>query len=146
MSGFRETHFSFVACAVWSSDGMLQLFAPKDPAHVSYSALNLQHTSETIQVRSRTIESLAKDFGVERLSLVKLDVEGAEYEVLRSLLKARIFPDQLLVEFDQINQPLTPLFWVELVRILRALRDAGYRLVHRERANYVFVRFPAVER
>jgi FkbM family methyltransferase len=145
-TGFREADFTFVACAVWSSDGVLDLFAPKDPAHVSYSAMNLQHTSEIIQVRSSTVASLLKDFGVARLSLLKIDIEGAEYEVLRSMLRAGIFPEQLLVEFDQVNQPLTPLFWVELVRVLRALRDAGYRLVHRERANYVFVHLSALER
>lgn len=146
MAGFREANFTFVARAVWSSDGVLDLFAPKDPAHVSYSALNLQHTSEMIQVRSSTVESLLADSGVTRLSLLKLDIEGAEYEVLRSVLSAGIFPEQLLVEFDQINQPLTPFFWVELVRVLRSLRDAGYRLVHRERANYVFVHLSALER
>jgi FkbM family methyltransferase len=145
-AGFREANFAFVASAVWSSDGALELFAPKNPAHVSYSAMNLQHTSEMIQVRSSTIGSLLRDFGVGRLSLLKLDIEGAEYEVLRSMLSAGILPEQLLIEFDQINQPLTPLFWVELVHILRALRDAGYRLVHRERANYVFVLRPALER
>jgi hypothetical protein len=83
---------------------------------------------------------------VARLSLLKIDIEGAEYEVLRSMLRAGIFPEQLLVEFDQVNQPLTPLFWVELVRVLRALRDAGYRLVHRERANYLFVHLSAFKR
>ena len=62
------------------------------------------------------------------------------------MLAAGIFPDQLLVEFDQINQPLSPLFWVELLRVLRMIRDAGYRLVHRERANYVFVHLAALER
>jgi len=146
MTGFREADFTFVARAVWSSDGVLDLFAPKDPAYVSYSAVNLQHTSETIQVRSSTVGSLLSDFGVVRLSLLKLDIEGAEYEVLRSMLSAGILPEQLLVEFDQINQPLTPLFWVELVQVLRALRGAGYRLVHRERANYVFVHLTALER
>ena len=75
----------------------------------------------------------------KRLALLKVDIEGAEYEVLRSMLAAGVRPEQLLVEFDQINQPLSPLFWVELVRVLRELRDAGYRLVHRERSNYVFV-------
>src|SRR5882724_3715699 len=60
MSGFREANFSFVACAVWSSDGVLDLFAPRDPAHVSYSAVNLQHTSEMIQVRSSTVASLLR--------------------------------------------------------------------------------------
>jgi FkbM family methyltransferase len=146
MTGFREDKFTFVPCAVWSSDGILDLFAPKDPAHVSYSAVNLQHTSEMIQVPSSTVASLLRDSGVARLSLLKLDIEGAEYEVLRSMLSARIHPEQLLVEFDQVNQPLTPLFWVELVRVLQALRDAGYRLVNRERANYVFVHLPALER
>jgi FkbM family methyltransferase len=146
MTGFREATFTFIPCAVWSSDGFLTLFAPKDPAHVSYSAMNLQHTSEMIQVRSNTVRSLLRDFGVGRLSLLKLDIEGAEYEVLRSMLSDGTLPDQLLVEFDQVNQPLTPLFWVELVQVLRALRDAGYRLVHRERSNYVFVRLSALER
>jgi len=55
------------------------------------------------------------------------------------MLAAGILPEQVLVEFDQVNQPLTPLFWVELVRVIRELRGAGYRLVHRERANYLFV-------
>lgn len=146
MNGFREAEFTFVACAVWSSDGVLDLFAPKDPAHVSYSAVNLQHTSEMIQVRSSTVGTLLGDFGVARLSLLKLDIEGAEYEVLRSMLGAGILPEQLLVEFDQINQPLTAFFWVDLVRILRALRGAGYRLVHRERANYAFIHLSALER
>jgi FkbM family methyltransferase len=145
-TGFREADFTFVARAVWSTDGVLDLFAPKDPAHVSYSALNLQRTSESIQVRASTVGSILGELGVVRLSLLKLDIEGAEYEVLRSVLAAGIFPEQLLVEFDQVNQPLTLLFWVELLRVLRALRDAGYRLVHRERANYVFVHLPASER
>jgi FkbM family methyltransferase len=146
MTGFREDDFIFAACAVWSSDGVLDLYAPKDESYVSYSALNLQHTSEMIQVRASTVGSLLRNFGVTRLALLKLDIEGAEYEVLRSILSAGILPDQLLVEFDQINQPLTPLFWIELTRILRALRDAGYRLVHRERANYTFVLSPALDR
>jgi FkbM family methyltransferase len=146
MTGFREDNFIFVARAAWSSDGVLDLFAPKNPAHVSYSAVNLQHTSETIRVRSSTIGSLLREFGVARLSLLKLDIEGAEYEVLHSMLSAGVLPEQLLVEFDQINQPLTPFFWVELVRALRALRNAGYGLVHRERANYVFVLLSALER
>jgi FkbM family methyltransferase len=139
MTGFREEYFTFVERAVWSEDGTLDLFAPKDPAHVSYSAVNLQHTADTIQVRSSSVDSIMKELKIARLTLLKLDIEGAEYEVLRAMLVAGIRPDQLLVEFDQVNQPLSPLFWLELVRTLWALRKAGYCLVHRERANYSFV-------
>lgn len=139
MNGFRAADFTFVPRAAWSTDGVLELFAPKDPVHVSYSALNLQHTSDSIRVRSSTVASILSELGVRQLSLLKLDIEGAEYQVLRSVLGAGILPDQLLVEFDQINQPLTPLFWVELLRIIGELRGAGYRLVHREHANFLFV-------
>ena len=143
LGGFRAADFTFVPRAVWSADGELELFAPSDPSYVSYSALNLQRTAETIRVRASTVASILAEVGVPRLSLLKVDIEGAEYEVLRSMLAANILPDQLLVEFDQVNQPLTPLFWVELLRVLRQLRAAGYRLVRREHANYTFVLLPA---
>jgi FkbM family methyltransferase len=139
LSGFRVADFTLLARAVWSPDGELELYAPRNPAHVSYSALNLQHTSQTIRARASSLRSLLAELSVTNLSLLKLDIEGAECQVLTSMLAADIRPEQVLVEFDQINQPLTPFFWVELLRTLRMLRAAGYRLVHRERANYCFV-------
>jgi len=139
LAGFRAMDFVFIPHAVWSSDGSLELFAPRDPAHVSYSAVNLQHTSETIRVPANTIATILRESGAPRVSLLKLDIEGAEHEVLHSMLAANILPDQVLVEFDQINQPLTALFWIALRRTYRELRTAGYRLVHREGANCVFV-------
>jgi FkbM family methyltransferase len=145
LSGFRPEDFTFCPRAVWSSDGTLELFAPRNPVNVSYSAVNLQHTSDAIRVRSSSVHSLLAEFGVERISLLKLDIEGAEYEVLRSMLADGVRPEQLLVEFDQVNQPLTPWFWVELLRVIRELRCAGYRLVFRERANYLFVLSAALQ-
>jgi FkbM family methyltransferase len=140
LSGFRPAAFDLVECAVWSTDGVLELYAPQNPAFVSYSALNLQRTSERIQVPARTLESLVRDRGITHVSLLKLDIEGAEHEVLRSMLRSHIRPDQVLVEFDQINQPLGPLFWIELIQTIRQLGTAGYDLVLREHSNFVFVR------
>jgi hypothetical protein len=55
------------------------------------------------------------------------------------MLRGGIRPEQVLVEFDQVNQPLTPFFWIELLRTIRQLRSAQYDLVFRERANFLFV-------
>jgi FkbM family methyltransferase len=140
LSGFRPAAFNFVPRAVWSTDGILDLYAPRNPSFVSYSALNLQRTSERIQVRACTLDSLMCEFGITpRPSVLKLDIEGAEHEVLRAMLRSQIRPEQLLVEFDQVNQPLTPFFWIELIRTIRQLRAAGYDLVFREHSNFLFV-------
>jgi FkbM family methyltransferase len=140
LQGFNPAAFRFVPCAVWSSDGVLELYAPSNPSFVSYSALNLQHTSEHIDVPARTLQSLLRDLQIStQPRVLKLDIEGAEHEVLRSLLQSELRPAQMLVEFDQVNQPLSPFFWVELRRTLRQLRAAGYALVLREHANFMFV-------
>ena len=40
---------------------------------------------------------------IEKLSLIKLDIEGAaEDHVIPNLIKDKIFPDQILVEFDNL--------------------------------------------
>ena len=109
---------------------------------MSYSALNLQHTSEQVTVQASTLRSLLDARDVTVVALLKLDIEGAEYAVLRSMLASGVRPRQLLVEFDQVNQPLGPLFWVELLAVVRELQAAGYRLAHRERANHLFVLQP----
>lgn len=140
LKDFRPAAFSFVPRAVWSTDGVLDLYAPRDPSFVSYSALNLQRTSERIQVQACTLESLVREFGITpRPALLKLDIEGAEHQVLRAMLRTQIRPEQLLVEFDQVNQPLGPFFWIELLQTIRQLRSAGYDLVFREHSNFVFV-------
>jgi FkbM family methyltransferase len=145
MSGFRREDFMLIQRAIWSSDGVIDLYAPRNAEFVSFSALNLQQTDKRIQVPASRISTILNERGETQLALLKLDIEGAEYEVLRSMLASGIFPAQLLVEFDQVNQPLSPLFWVDLLHTSRELKRAGYQLVHRERANYLFVLRAALE-
>ena len=71
--------------AVWSHDTEVEFFPPADPSHVSYSVTNRQHTSKPLEVPARTLASIANDYGHTRVDLLKLDIEGAEYQVLESL-------------------------------------------------------------
>ena len=71
-----------------------------------------------------------------RVDIIKLDIEGFEYEVLRSLLRTGIRPGQLLVEFHY-GRNNTHSFW-EYLQMLLALRSAGFILVHRRYADHTF--------
>lgn len=125
--------FHFAPVGVWKEDAALRFFAPSDPAHVSHSAVNLAGTSEYFEAECRSLRSLMTERGHERIDLLKLDIEGAEFEVLGSMIDAGIRPAILCVEFDQ---PCSPR---RVLRMCRRLESAGHRLVAIERWNYTFV-------
>lgn len=39
------------------------------------------------------------------IELIKLDIEGAEIEVLLQMLEEDFYPKQILVEFDELHNP-----------------------------------------
>jgi hypothetical protein len=45
------------------------------------------------------------DLNLTTIPLLKLDIEGAEIEVILDMLAKRIFPSQILVEYDEMSVP-----------------------------------------
>ena len=131
----EEPRFRFLAVGLWSKDAERQFFAPRDRRHVSHSIVNLQGTSDYFVARCRPISALMRELGHSRIDLLKLDIEGAQHEVLRSMLRDGIRPTVVCVEFDQ------PDTVVRMYRTYRRLRKAGYRLVVRDGWNLTFLRY-----
>jgi FkbM family methyltransferase len=88
----REPRFHLVPVALWSEEGEVRLYAPRDPAHVSHSALNLQATDSSFAARAATLAALMRELGHLRVDLLKLNVEGAEVPALVSALRDGIVP------------------------------------------------------
>jgi FkbM family methyltransferase len=137
LRGFRQERFQFLPVALWHQDGMLKLYAPADPQHVSHSALNLQKTNRFIEARCVRLTTLMAQRGIDELDLLKLDIEGAECAVLEDLLETDVRPAQLLIEFDALYSLRVAQLW-RVARCVQRLRDAGYRLSRAEGANFTF--------
>ncbi len=109
LQGLTSQNFELVERALWSSQTTVKFFQPPNPAHVSYSITNFQnsYSQETpfIEVPTITLKTLLQSQGIDRLELIKLDIEGAEIEVLNDMLKSNILPNQILVEFDELSIP-----------------------------------------
>jgi FkbM family methyltransferase len=134
--GIRDDAFRFAPVAVWSRTETVRLYAPRDPSHVSHSVLNLQQTEGYIDVPAESLVDLMSRFGDRRIDLLKLDVEGAEYEVLRTLAEPDLVPHVICVEFDQ-PQPIR-----RARSAIRDLRALGYRPRRAEGFNVVLERTP----
>jgi len=96
---------TYDARALWDSDTELAFYPPKDPAHVSHSADNLQGTGDPLMVPATSIAGIVSSHGLTDLCLVKLDIEGAANRVISSMLADGLRPPMLAVEYDEILYP-----------------------------------------
>jgi hypothetical protein len=67
------------------------------------------------------------ELGHDRIDLLKMDVEGAEYEIIEDMRKSGIRPRQVLVEFHH----RWPEIGVKRTReTMQTLSDIGYKLFY----------------
>lgn len=92
--------FRFHAVAIGAYDGSLTLYPPQEQGWASWTHVRLS-AGQSIEVPVRSIASVARELELKHLDVLKLDIEGAEYEALEALLMSddRLSIDQILVEF-----------------------------------------------
>ncbi len=107
-------------------DGVARFAPPADAAHVSHTMLG-SPDSASIDQPVKRLPTIMGVLGHARVDLLKMDIEGAEYAVVRDLVSCGVRPRQLLVEFHHGRGGITPEHTDEA---LEALRGAGYQVFH----------------
>jgi FkbM family methyltransferase len=81
-------------------DGIAQFFPPENPNHVSHTILPKDGSQyKPIEVKVHRLETIMKSLGHQKIDILKMDIEGAEYAVIENILNSDIQIDQILVEF-----------------------------------------------
>ena len=87
----------------------------------------LENLGSTINVIVNTLDNWMKSNGHTHIDILKMDIEGSEYDVVEDWIDRNFFPmDQLLIEWH--------FRWLEDKsrhdRLLRRLQDVGWYVVH----------------
>jgi FkbM family methyltransferase len=131
----------FYDYGIWDKEGVLKFFAPKNPEHASYSILNLQQTENYLEARVDRLSNIMKKLGHSSVDLLKLDIEGAEYGVLQSIVEDRPDIKMICVEYDEAMFPLDRHFLKRIKGSLLSLIKCGYLIVNADTScNYTLVR------
>ncbi len=135
----HEARYRFESLGLWDESTTLRFYAPKDPKHVSHSLLNLQQTSTFIEVPVARLSEVLSRNHQRQVTLLKLDIEGAEYKVLQSVLDDSIPITVLCVEYDEFHHPLDRGYRARIRASIRQLQNRGYEIVDAYAGNYTFV-------
>lgn len=126
--------FAFMPVGLAPSDGHVTFYRAADPEHMALSTADLQGTRDAVEAPVRSVPSLMRELGHERVDLLKLAVEGTEYELLESLDLGALGVRLLLVEFTW-SQPGSA-----AIDASGRLRAAGYVPIYRNHADVTFIR------
>lgn len=126
--------------AISDFNGIGAFMPPVDPKYFSHTLSRNPGTQEhTLSVPVSRLVSIMDSLGHQEIDLLKMDIEGAEYQVIADLLVSGIRPRQILVEFHHrfpdIGLPKTRV-------ALQQLSEMGYRLfaLSDNHQEYSFIR------
>lgn len=140
-------NFQLIKKALWTTQGIIKFYQPPNLKHTSYSITDYQNNFKKntgyINVESINFKNLCKNHKIDldKVFLIKLDIEGAEYEVIKDLLIGNIFKNlkQILVEFDELNLKSNSGF-LRVNETHALLIEKSFTLVHTDhQANFLYI-------
>jgi FkbM family methyltransferase len=90
-------------------------------------------------VQAKNITTLIHEIGTDHIDLLKLDLEGAEYELIKHLRKEELAPvNQLFIEFH--HHAFTRIHRKDTRRAVSILKSFGFNAFTIDSNNYLFYR------
>jgi FkbM family methyltransferase len=123
-------------------DGNISFNPPENPNHVSHTILYRPSTStNAISVPVKKLDTIMKELGHNDIDILKMDIEGAEYEVIDDIFKSDIRPKQILVEF---HHRFPGVGIKKTKNAIGRLRSMGYQLfsISNSKEEYCFILHP----
>jgi FkbM family methyltransferase len=119
----------FHPLGIAATDGEAAFTSPADKTHISFFRAPDEnaHSGGAVRLAVRSLPTIMRELAHERIDVLKMDIEGFEYEVLQAMLETSIRPAQIAVEFHHRMYGYTPAATNDAVSMLR---QSGYCLFH----------------
>ncbi len=121
-------------------DGTVSFNPPENPDHVSHTVLDRPSTqTKAISVPVKRLRTIMQELGHTHIDILKMDIEGAEYDVIQDLYSSDIRPEQVLVEFHH----RFPGVGIEKTKAaIESIKSMGYQLfsVSATQEEFCFIR------
>ena len=133
---------NFRELGLWYKKDEVKFYIPKNADEISHSALNDFKKSENYFLgKVNRLSKIMEDEGHQHIDLLKIDIEGSEYDVIDSIIKDNVKIKTICVEFHEpTNNIVNRIFQIKTKQYIKKLIAFGYCLVHYDdRHNFTFV-------
>jgi len=129
------TNYSLMPVGLHAHDGFVTFYLPDNPDHVSCTSVpDIGESKEggTFEAPVKRFATIASELGHRKVNLLKMDIEGSEYEVLDDILSSDVIVEQIAIEFHhrfpQIGKEKTE-------QAISRLAKAGYKVIAVSQSN-----------
>ena len=129
-------HFIFHPFGLSAENGHMDFFPPSKASSTHFSPIDRYgDTNNVVRAPVKDIDTIASELNHKEVDLLKMDIEGAEYEVIEALPKNRVAINQILIEFHHMYKgvPIS-----KTVDAISTLSNLGFELFNISQRTYEF--------
>ena len=129
-------HFIFHPFGLSAENGHMDFFPPAKASSTHFSPIDRYgDTNNVVRAPVKDIDTIASELNHKEIDLLKMDIEGAEYEVIEALPKNRVAINQILIEFHHMYKgvPIS-----KTVDAISTLSNLGFELFNISQRTYEF--------
>jgi FkbM family methyltransferase len=122
-----NSDFKFYPIGISDSNTKTKFYKPINSDHISHSLVNHENTSTDFYYSDfKKWETICEELSISNVDVLKMDIEGSEFQVIPDIFKSNIFPTQICVEMHPrfIKNGI-----VEFFKLLRLFRINNYNLM-----------------
>jgi FkbM family methyltransferase len=127
------SEIKFHSVGLAGKDSKISFAAPLNPKEGSYRLGN----GNGIEFECRSLSSVLLENKHTAIELLKIDIEGFEYEVIDDILANNLNIRQITVEFHDFYPNISK---AKTASAIKLLKKSGYQLFHKRGHDYSFVK------
>ena len=136
----KEQHlpnkFIFRPVGLAAENGFMNFYPPAKSTSTHFSPVDrYRNTDNEIKAPVKNIDTIASELGHKKIDLLKMDIEGVEYEVIKALPDSEVIINQILIEFHHMYKGISI---SQTVEAINTLKNLGFELFNISQRTYEF--------